>query len=927
MKLKDICIRTAVLFFILFISACAWAAPNVPRTVRVGVDTMPRYQEIGPDGRAKGFVVDLLTRISEETGWKIVYVQMPGWDDAMKQLADGRIDLLSPAFITIDRLKKFSFSASPIGHESVTVMVLRNSEFEASDIPNMKIAIEQGTVHEGALRDYARRHGYTVPNIVIYPGFAQMKRALEAGRIDAVVTDAVYGDSSMRTIAMLKNYSYYFMVNNKEKDLADELDEALNAIDMNDPMFRPRMFNKYFGQLFKDTLTAEEKKYVAAHGTVKVGVPDDRRPMFYRDRKTGKLTGIGIEIMNTVGKYTGLKFQYISAGSMTNEAEALADSKYDIIMPVPGSMTSNANGPLWVSPPLIQANGAIVTLPGRGIKDITRMKIGITKGVAGMLAQYRRSYPEMKMTEYDSWAEAIKGLRRGEVEGLLNNSFNWSVILQKPAYSDLKVIPSSTNPILICAAGFKNGSNKMLFRIIDKAVNNLSEDEKFNIVTLFTTSAKMYDYTLDDIVYEYRWILLFALTAVCGVVFSILLYTRQKDKYARVLERKNKELVKANSAKSDFLSRMSHDIRTPMNGIIGMTNLALDEVEDARSIEYFKKIKHSSSYLLGLINDVLEMSRIESGRVDIAHENCYVRDYVSSVTSVVKPQIDAKKIDFDFDVAADVPQNIYSDALRINRILINLISNAVKFTPEGGKIHVAIENLTPGERKYFRCRVTVSDNGRGMTEDFTKHCFDAFSQEDPADNSGGTGLGLSIVKKLVDMMGGEISVESGVGRGTTFRFTLDCEIAPALPGQEESAVKHISAAESAHGRRVLLAEDNDLNREIAVALLEKKGYIVETAENGKQAVDKFTASADRYFDAILMDIRMPVMDGLEAARTIRALDRSDAKNVPIIAMTANAFDEDVQASMNAGMNEHLAKPIDPDQMYDAIEHEIITRSK
>jgi len=914
------------IFIILFAAAFQAQASKEKRVVRVGVDTMPRYQEIGPDGKAKGFVVDLLTRISKETGWKIEYVQMPGWDDAMNQLANGKIDLLSPAFITAERLKRFLFSASPIGHESVTIMVLRRSELEASDIPKMKIAIEQGTIHGDTLRDYARRHGYSILNVVTYPGFAQMRKDLEAGKIDAVVTDAVYGDSGMRTIATLKNYSYYFMVNNKDRDLADELDEALNAVDTNDPMFRMRTFNKYFGQLFEDTLTAEEKKCVAARGIVKIGVPDDRKPMFYRDKKTGELTGIGIEIMNAVGKYTGLKFQYISAGSMNDEVEALASGKYDIVMPVPNSMTSNANGPLWISTPFIQANAAIVTIPGKEIKDITRIKIGITKGISGMLAQYRKAYPEMKLTEYDSWPDAIKGLRRGEVEGLLNNSFNWSVILQKPSYSDLKVIPSSTNPIYICAAGFRNSGNRMLFRIIDKAINNLSDDEKFNIVTLFTTSAKMYDYTLSDIVYENRWILLFIITVVCGVIFGTLLYTRQKDKYARVLEHKNEELVMANSAKSDFLSRMSHDIRTPMNGIIGMTNLALDEIEDAKAVGYFKKIKHSSSYLLGLINDVLEMSRIESGKVELARENSFIGDYVNSVTTVIRPQIDAKKIDFSFDIKENVPRNIYTDALRLNRVVINLVSNAVKFTPENGKIIVTIENLTPEDKIHCRCRVTVSDNGRGMSEEFMKHCFDPFTQEKSSE-SGGTGLGLSIVKKLVNMLGGEISVTSTPGKGTSFSFEFACDIAPALPGQGDETSRHISASVSALGRRILLAEDNDINREIAVALLEKKGYTVDVAEDGRQAVDKFAASEENSFDAVLMDIRMPVMDGLEAARNIRAMKRGDAKDVPIIAMTANAFDEDVQASMDAGMNVHLAKPIDPDLMYDAIEHEIITRHK
>ncbi|MDD2971749.1 MAG: response regulator [Lachnospiraceae bacterium] len=386
----------------------------------------------------------------------------------------------------------------------------------------------------------------------------------------------------------------------------------------------------------------------------------------------------------------------------------------------------------------------------------------------------------------------------------------------------------------------------------------------------------------------------------------------EQVRHQKELEQALISAKQANLAKSDFLARMSHDIRTPMNAIIGMTELAMYEANTPKTAEYLRSIDSSSHFLLGLINDILDLSKIESGKIKLLEEPFTLEEFRRSIETVILPLMEAKHIEFVMNLNSDV-NCIMTDKLRYTQIYFNLLSNAVKFTPVGGRIEFSCEHIPDRDGKYGIC-CTVRDNGIGMSDDFQKRLFEPFTQENRDSNSiePGTGLGLAIVKNLVEAMGGSIKVSSTIGKGT--EFVVEQYVFTAESDAEKEKLSDCFETDI-FGTRILLVEDNHLNIVVATNLLERKGCIVELAANGKEAVQQFSQNAAFYYDAILMDVRMPVMGGLEATEQIRNMAKADAKSIPIIAMTADAFVEDQDKTQKAGMNAHLSKPIDPKLLY------------
>lgn len=381
------------------------------------------------------------------------------------------------------------------------------------------------------------------------------------------------------------------------------------------------------------------------------------------------------------------------------------------------------------------------------------------------------------------------------------------------------------------------------------------------------------------------------------------------------LSRALKEAESANEAKSEFMTKMSHEMRTPLNAILGIASLIEDEVYNPEMLtQYIDKLRYSGNVLLQLINDVLDMSKIEENKFELNYAEYSFSEFWEAIDMMIRPLADAKeqKLELISNVSKDVL--VKTDSLRVTQIFINLLANAIKFTPRGGNIVFKCEEISHDEHR-IRCRFEVSDNGIGMSEDFQKHLFEPFAQESRSVHSdlNGTGLGLPIVHGIVECLGGTINVKSTQGEGSTFVILLDFERIIEPHKVEENNKEMLF-----EGKNILIVEDNDINREIAVAILEKKKAVLFQAVNGAEAVEMFAASKEGFFDAVLMDVRMPVMNGLEATEAIRSMDRTDAKEVPIIAMTANAFKTDVQSTLDAGMNVHLSKPIDPKILYETL---------
>ncbi|SFB32743.1 Signal transduction histidine kinase [Acetitomaculum ruminis DSM 5522] len=424
-------------------------------------------------------------------------------------------------------------------------------------------------------------------------------------------------------------------------------------------------------------------------------------------------------------------------------------------------------------------------------------------------------------------------------------------------------------------------------------------------------------------------ILIFGIFAFIAIINIIVLHGyRKKTVEISKLNQDYKKALNdaelANESKSNFLARMSHDIRTPLNGILGMTDIARSVNKNEEVEEYLSKIDISGKYLLGLVNDILDMSKIESGKISLNPSDYSEKEFVETMYAIVKPLCDEKKINFHIE-SNDEAFCIFVDKVRFNQIFLNLLYNAVKFTPIRGdvtlNIHMERKNLHKG-----RLTVFVSDTGIGIKEEFKKHLFKPFEQENTFTNENrqGSGLGLAITKKIVELLGGSIELESTEGLGATFTVKLDVDLAQ----EEESVIDEEKSKEvDLTGLNVMVVEDNEINMEIAVMLLENQGAKPDRCYNGIEAVNTFADSSQDYYDLILMDIRMPEMDGLEATEKIRKLNRADAETVPIFAMTANTFEEDIQACFKAGMNGHIAKPVDETVVFSKIAAVVEKRRK
>ena len=427
------------------------------------------------------------------------------------------------------------------------------------------------------------------------------------------------------------------------------------------------------------------------------------------------------------------------------------------------------------------------------------------------------------------------------------------------------------------------------------------------------------------------------ISIICGLVAGavlllICLYTYYVYQKSKAEEQKQKQLLMnaaeeadaANKAKSAFLLSMSHDIRTPMNAIIGFTNIALHQNKVSDIHDSLEKVQKSSNHLLSLLNDVLDFSRIESGKVTISPEPVDIIQLTDNVQAIMNGLLYNR--DLKFEVHRESPKNPYvlADVVRIREVLVNLLGNAVKFTKDGGEITLDISSYPGADEKHVITRYVVRDNGIGMSEEFQKKLFDPFSQEDYANARTlykGTGLGMAITKKYVDMMGGSIAVESKKGVGSTFTVEIPLELPEQVIQSEQKQPLHRDLT----GVHVLMAEDNDLNAELATIMLEDAGMTVTRASDGKEVVNLFKNHPRGTYDLILMDIMMPNMDGHQAAKAIRALgiERSDAVTIPIIALSANAFIDDIQESLDSGMNDHISKPINTEKLIDTITKYIV----
>jgi signal transduction histidine kinase/CheY-like chemotaxis protein len=918
-------LAAAVLFLFPFSAQAAGSAGkktaslNTPdrKTIRVGLPDTDTASASARENRIVSFTKDYMQAVAEYAGWDIVFVPAP-WSDCLSMMESGDLDILGDVSKTAERAEIFNYSAESMGTEMCYLFGRADTDMKYEDTDsfnNRTVGYEAGSTVMDSFREYGMEKGFKVREKP-YESGARMFEALDAGEVDMVVQTNFYDPPAGHVVlAKCCPSPVYIVTNIHNTSLQMELDEAMGRLFSYNPGFNAEIFDYHLGNAAAKSIgyTEQELNYLATSPTVDVFYETSWEPFEFAEGDRAE--GITPDIIRAVGNDTGITFRFVLDSSTQAIYDHMDSTPRDTVMAVSYDYSWANQHDLLVTQPYVGGAVMRVMKTGSGVsKTVATVKGGYLE------EQVKTVYPYLKIVGYDTFTECMKAVAEGNADCTFLNYYQASYYRSESSYESFSYLPDG-NIVQKISLGVTRESNPALFGVLSKSLQRLSSSTVQGILNENSTKTEPLSLTVLMRRYPVQMaVLLGSLGILIGLLIILLLSANTRKRQNMLLRASQEEAETANRAKTDFLSRMSHDIRTPLNGIIGMTYIAGKQNNPEQTKDCLSKIEISSKFLLGLVNDILDMSKAESGKTELHPEPYRSETFLDYLNSVIMPLCKEKNIRFMVDAEPVKDFLPLIDPLRINQVFFNLLSNAVKFTPEGGKVTFRLrECLT--EDKKISLEAEVSDNGIGMSGEFQKILFEPFTQENRNDGSDtrGTGLGLSIVKRLLDLMGCTITVKSKMGEGTTFRISgkFDCVPACSLTAGKTS-VPDKNDERILEGKHVLLCEDHPLNMEIAKALLEEKKMVVSTAEDGRQGVERFEDSGRGFYDVILMDIRMPVMDGYQAVKAIRALDRLDAKMVPIIAMTADAFEDDVKKCLDAGMNGHIAKPIDPENLIKTI---------
>lgn len=903
---------------------CCAAAPKTeaPLTVRIGVFESNGFIALSDGGEMTGYGARFMERLAKYANVRYEYVRL-SWGDCMEGLLSGRIDIVTDARRSAEREKLYDFSVQNIGQIQAAVFVpqeMKDIYFDDYGVmKKLRVGFEYDSQNRLLYEQYAAKHGFKADTRE-YPSASDLRAALKRGEIDAFGGDTHLYTGDLKVISIYNTDPNYIMAK-KGSEVMKRLDFAIEEMFSRDP----EMIAEQYGylanrQLYGNMLlTRREAEYIRKAPRLRVAVFTNRKPLSWYDEKTGSFNGVAIKMMDRLSEVTGLRFEYVPAQAGESPRAMLEDGGADLSVPAVGEKYYDV--PIRVTDPLYTVTAAMaVTDSGRRIddKDFTAAVTKANYGIRKVMPSY---FKGMKFKLCDTSEECIGALKAGKADAYAATMYELEYWLKSPRNEGLHVSYSLSCPIEHGIAMRPDAPDE-LYNVLNNGMALISRAETDRIVRVYG-SFLQYDATLPDRLYENRWLLAAATAFFIILLSGWLWYLRlQKLAITRIAlkeeeaRRAAEEARHANAAKSEFLSRMSHDMRTPMNAILGLVELAKEMEMSAAARETMAKITGAGEFLLGLINDTLDMSRIEAGKLTLNERPVDSRAATEETLALIRAYarernvaclVRTKNMDHGF---------VRMDKLRVQQILMNIMSNAVKFSHEGGTVELDIEcrELSGGRA----CdKLVITDHGVGMSREFLPQIFEPFEQEKDLTTMdfGGSGVGMAITKRLVELMGGTIEVRSVKGAGTTVTVCLAFERCAGEPAREAArqAQREIPA-----GTRLLLCEDNHMNTIVARGFLQKMNCVVDCAENGKEGVEKFMASAPGYYGAIFMDIRMPVMDGIEAAKAIRSLERPDAKTIPIVALTANAFEDDKRECFEAGMNAHVAKPIDFEKLFETL---------
>jgi len=905
-----------VLTFGLVLSLCPQrAAAQTERTVRVGYVNALKYEEGGEGEYKSGAGYEYLQKLSYITGWNYEYVY-GSFSECYSWLTEGKIDLFGNVSYTPERAEQVSFSAYPQGKDTYWLYTSKNhpelTEGDLQQLNGCRIGVTGGSYQESLLKQWLESNQIQA-KVLECKGYDELMANLNDGTVDAIAAPDLSVGYDCLAIVSIGSSDYYFAVSKSQPSLLSELNMALYEIQSTETDYNTQLFSRYYYQTTSGlAFNKEERQWLQEHdNTIRVGYLEDDLP--FSGLEGGKLAGVLGTVLDALEKEYGITTEPISYVGFTQLTQALRDGEIDVAGPVVRDFYLAEQDRFVLTDGMINTTPVVIYKDGdyeSSLKVIATANASVyTPGVVSVL------FPEAEIRQYDTQDECLKAVSKGEAGCTIIPSSRINILNANPLMSELSFAEISRRQDIGLVA---TRENRRAATIINKGIEQASDI--LNGVVLSQHSVAQQGMSLKDFVTTYAWLII-GLAALIIVVLGSLLYGLSVSRKRLVVAlREARDANSANTAKTAFLNNMSHDIRTPMNAIIGFTNLAIKQEPESEVEGYLEKIRQSSDYLMSLINDVLDISRIESGKLDYSPVPVDITGITDTVLAVANGFMENR--DLDFSVSRQLIQNPYvlADPLRIREVLINIISNAVKFSEDGGRITFTADYHPGKDDRHIVVRYKVSDTGIGMSEEFQERIFDEFTQENAGARTSykGTGLGMSITKHYVELMGGTISVKSKLGVGSTFTVEIPLEL--TQPPKSEAAQAAPPKKKDLHGVHALMAEDNDLNAEIATMLLEEQGMVITRAVDGQDAVEKFREAPAGTYAVILMDIMMPRMDGYEATRAIRAMeDRPDGKSIPIIAMTANAFAEDVQKSREAGMNAHLSKPIDVEKMLQTIQ--------
>lgn len=917
-----------LVFIMLAFNLSVLARTSEKRVLRVAFPQVDGMSWTAEDGTHHGMLVDYLNEIAKYTGWEYEYIDTKG-PAMLNEFVEGKYELMGGNYYIPALEKYYAYPNYNMGY-SRSLLLARSDDrsIHSYDLESMNgktIGVyENARENIRRLKEFMAINGLycniryykqedMVGKIGLYPYLAK-------GEIDLLLNNVAHISDSVRVVVAYDSQPYYIVTNPGNKEVLDGLNMALERILDANPNFAAERYAVNFpDRLVNIQLSDRDLEYVNERKTITVAVPENWYPLYCKETPLKNHTGIMADVLDEIKSFTGLRFSYVYAKNYADAIRLIQQGDADILGFFLGDENDAAQLGLALSASYVSANNIIVrnkacSYPAPGLVGALVENQRLPSGIS---VEKIRFYPSIK--------EALFAVNNGEADFIYGLSSRMEQDILRYHFTNLAPVTLVNDQSTISFA-LPIPVDPDLLTILNKAINNLSESERTVIRNRNLESIGVSEFSLTDFIYANPLQFMFIVMFVLSVLFTALLLAIGARMKATVIQGNLKRAEAANLAKSEFLSRMSHEIRTPMNGIVGMSTIAMQNIDNTDKIkDCLEKVIMSSKHLLALINDVLDMSKIESGKVELRHESFNFRAFLQDFENLYGEQAKSKGISYETILASDLEVQIIGDSLRLNQVLSNLLSNALKFTPAKGMIKLRVSKTGEDQENVY-LRFEVIDTGCGIAEENYDRIFESFEQEnvDVTYKYGGTGLGLSIVKRFTGLMGGGIHVTSVQGSGST--FTVDLPFGKIkesgkptrfsdINGRNDLAKDCYAVDYDFKGKRILLVEDNELNREIAEELIGVTGASVESAEDGVQAVEMFKESAEGYYDLILMDVQMPHMDGYEATRCIRALGRSDAQKVPIFAMTANAFAEDVQKSREAGMNAHISKPLNIRAVY------------